>query len=159
MVAEPIGYNYEVAARNWNRSQRGRLVGRWDFLNRGNATSIFNESLTPPILSPQVYDPCRELRREFERLTEEWRDDTRHLSLDQQIATHPSYKAIIRKGRDVLPLIFEALENELDHWFYALATITQENPVPPSEAGDIEAMQRRWLEWGRRNGYLRRHAA
>lgn len=99
------------------------------------------------------------LKIAFERLTEDWQRDTRHLSFDRPIAMHPSYQAIIGMGPAALPLIFDALQNELDHWFYALAVITRENPVPQNEAGHMEQMRERWLAWGRRRGYIQQNAA
>jgi hypothetical protein len=107
----------------------------------------------------QMRGQAEVLKIAFERLTEDWQRDTRHLSFDRQIAMHPSYQAIIGMGPAVLPLIFDALQNELDHWFYALAVITRENPVPQNEAGHMEQMRERWLAWGRRRGYIQQNAA
>jgi hypothetical protein len=42
---------------------------------------------------------------------------------------HPAYQRIIEMGQPVMPLIFRELEREPDHWFWALQSITGENPV------------------------------
>ncbi len=65
-----------------------------------------------------------------------------------------SYQKIIGMGPAVVPLILSELEQEPDHWFWALEAITDENPVAESDAGDIEASHRTWIQWGRAKGLL-----
>jgi len=89
------------------------------------------------------------LRKTFESHVKRWRDETETLSSVSDIALHPAYQRIIGLGAPVLPLIFRELEASLDHWFWALHAISDENPVPPEEQGDMEAMRERWLRWGR----------
>ena len=57
-------------------------------------------------------------------------------------------------GDHALPLIFGELQRRLDHWFWALTAIAGENPVPRNQAGKQRLMRERWLEWGKRRGYL-----
>ena len=66
---------------------------------------------------------------------------------------HPAYQQIIGMGEYALPLIFQALQREPDHWFWALGAITGENPVPDAHAGDLDAMTSDWLSWGDAHGY------
>ena len=66
---------------------------------------------------------------------------------------HPAYQQIIGLGERALPLIFQELRREPDHWFWALAAITGKNPVPEEDAGDLEAMANDWLSWGDAQGY------
>jgi hypothetical protein len=63
----------------------------------------------------------------------------------------PAYEQIMAMGPRALPYIFDELARNPDHWFKALNYITQQNPVPDSDAGDLDQMARAWLEWGRRH--------
>ena len=67
------------------------------------------------------------------------------------MAMHPAYQQIIGMGTPALPLIFQELQREPDHWFWALGAITGENPVPEEDAGDLDAMTDAWLSWGSTN--------
>lgn len=86
-------------------------------------------------------------RREFLEHKRQWRHATGGVSSLSVMFRHPSYQAIIRMGSRVVPFIMEDLEQEPEHWFHALTTITGAQPVRTSDAGDIVAMTRTWLEW------------
>lgn len=90
----------------------------------------------------------------FAELANTWRRETAVMSSVTEMAMHPAYQRIIGMGAAALPLIFRELSRQPDHWFWALATITGENPVPPEEAGDILRMTQRWLQFARERGYL-----
>ena len=90
----------------------------------------------------------------FYELRDDWKSKTRHLSNTAQISLVFSYQKIIGMGPAVVPLILSELEKEPDHWFWALEAITDENPVAESDAGDIEASARVWVQWGRDRGLL-----
>jgi hypothetical protein len=66
---------------------------------------------------------------------------------------HPAYQAIIGMGRQVLPLILEELEQHGGHWFWALHSITQEDPA--RDRINFTDAASAWLEWGRQRGFLR----
>jgi hypothetical protein len=70
------------------------------------------------------------------------------------MALLPPYQRIIGMGPPVVPLILAALQREPDQWFWALDSITEENPVPPEAAGRVRLMAQAWVDWGRRNGIL-----
>lgn len=74
------------------------------------------------------------------------------ISSSTVIVSNPNYQAIIAMGPDVLPLIFESLENHHYHWFWALHMITGENPVAEEDAGRVGRMAEVWLQWGRDHG-------
>ncbi len=57
-------------------------------------------------------------------------------------------------GELAIPLILDSLTRRLDHWFWALEAITQDNPVPRRMRGNIEAMARAWLKWGSDKGLV-----
>jgi hypothetical protein len=94
------------------------------------------------------------LRERFNRLVAQWRDETQILSSTTSKAMHPAYQQIIGLGPEALPLILKELSERPSHWFWALKSITGEDPVPPADAGNIRQMAQAWLRWGREHGYL-----
>ena len=94
------------------------------------------------------------VEEEFQGLADEWLADTLGESRVQSMILHPSYQRIVGMGERALPLILHRLEREADHWFPALQAIAGENPVPPEDAGNLDAMTRSWLQWGRRRRLL-----
>lgn len=89
----------------------------------------------------------------FERLVKQWRSDTRDVSSVSDIILHPAYQQIIGLGAAAVPLILRELAQHRDHWFWALTSITGENPIPNEHAGRMEEMTRIWLQWGHEHGY------
>lgn len=90
--------------------------------------------------------------KRFAELTSEWKAKKQSLSSVTQIAMLPSYQQIIGMGPAALPLIFAELEREPDHWFWALASITGEDPVLAQHRGKIAMMARDWLGWAKAHG-------
>jgi hypothetical protein len=101
-------------------------------------------------------DPREELsrRQEFEEHARKWSEETAYASSATQIILHPSYQRIIGMGKSALPFIFRDLQGSDRDWFWALASITGENPVSPHDAGNVPEMSRAWLNWGRRHHYV-----
>jgi hypothetical protein len=91
----------------------------------------------------------------FQTLKQSWRRETQLFSLMGKKILHPCYQSIIGLGPPVVPILLRELRDEPDHWFWALQCITGENPVPQADAGRFEVMRSAWLEWGRRNGWIR----
>ena len=100
--------------------------------------------------------PNREASAEsrFERLKDEWKEQSEYLSNTTQMAMLRPYQQIIGLGPSVVPLILRELSRETDHWFWALEAITGQNPVPAEAVGQVAAMAEAWLAWGRREGLL-----
>jgi len=92
--------------------------------------------------------------QKFKRLTDQWRKETFLSSSSTDIVYHPAYLKIIGMGKIVLPLILRELEQSGGHWFLALSSITDENPVNPDDAGKIKKMKDAWIQWGKQNHYL-----
>jgi hypothetical protein len=92
------------------------------------------------------------LRPEFIALAEQWRRDTKHLSLISQKVAHRAYLRIIGMGEPAAILLLEELRDTPAHWFAALRATTNIDPSPdeatPSESRDA------WLKWGRSHGYI-----
>jgi hypothetical protein len=57
-------------------------------------------------------------------------------------------------GPAAVPLILEDMEKQPYDWFFALRSITGENPVPANAAGDVKRMSALWVAWGKRNGFI-----
>lgn len=94
------------------------------------------------------------LSLQFQQLSKQWNEATRYHSNIQSLRNNPVYQELIALGEPIVPLILGELDRE-SHvcWFAVLNAITGENPVPPEDAGFVEAMARDWLDWGRRRGY------
>jgi hypothetical protein len=95
-----------------------------------------------------------ETRTRFLRLKDEWKERSRFLSNTAQMAMLKPYQRIIGLGPAAVPLILEELRREPDQWFWALEAITDENPVAPEDAGDVQRMSEAWIRWGVREGLL-----
>jgi len=89
----------------------------------------------------------------FARLSETWKKETEYLSKIKKKISHPAYQEIILMGEDAIPLILGDLKKDPADWFFALAQITGENPIPDSSAGNVKEMAEAWLQWGRNKGY------
>jgi hypothetical protein len=57
-------------------------------------------------------------------------------------------------GSRVVPLILRDLRRKPDHWFWALAAITGEEPIPPEDAGNMQRMAQAWLRLGQERGWI-----
>ena len=89
----------------------------------------------------------------FDRLVVEWRAGRGDVYSGMEVFMHPAYQKIIGLGMGAVRLILQDLERDLDHWFWALAAITREDPVPAEFKGNMLAMREYWIGWGRRQGY------
>ena len=94
-----------------------------------------------------------ELETTFYQLAEQWKSETRGISSTEQMSVHPAYQQIIGMGRDVIPLLLRELENNSGRWFWALKSISREEPVTPEQRGKTKEMIAAWLNWGREKGY------
>src|SRR6266567_2617112 len=93
-------------------------------------------------------------KQAFQRLVCEWKEKSRYLSNNAQMALLRPYQRIIGMGMPAVPLILEELRREPDQWFWALEAITGQNPVGAEAAGKVPLMAQTWIEWGRRQGLL-----
>jgi hypothetical protein len=101
----------------------------------------------------EIHPPVEpEIEHRFRQLVAQWKEETRFFSSIHEMVGHPAYLQIIGMGRASLPLLFEELRREPDHWFVALQAITGANPIPDPASGDVEKMTTAWLSWGQRHG-------
>jgi hypothetical protein len=96
-----------------------------------------------------------ELVARFRKLKNEWETDTAAYSSLTEIAMHPAYQQIIGMGQVAIPLIMDEIRRKPGHWFWALKSITGEDPVPPEKRGRIKDMTKAWLQWWEDRKYLR----
>jgi hypothetical protein len=109
---------------------------------------------TVPIQNhPLNAGPSETIEQRFRRLEAIWEAETMYLSDAHQIIEHPAFQEIIRLGEAVIPFMLRDLEKSPRQWVWALPRITGENPVPPSDGGNIRKMGEAWLHWGREHGY------
>ncbi len=92
--------------------------------------------------------------QEFNVLKEKWESETAHLSSIRESAMHPAYQQIIGMGQVAVPLILSEMRKKPDHWFWALRSITGEDPVLPEHRGRLKQMTDDWLKWGKAQGYV-----
>ena len=92
------------------------------------------------------------LASRFERLKEDWKEQSQYLSNTTQMTMLRPYQQIIGLGSSVIPLLLEELSREPDHWFWALEVLSDENPVDAEAIGNLALMTEAWLSWGRRKG-------
>ena len=93
------------------------------------------------------------IEAQFQRLTVKWKAECPPTSSSEKLAMHPLYQRIIGLGPDALPSLFRELERSPHLWYWALRAITGENPVAPSNRGNLKAMAEDWLAWAKANGY------
>lgn len=89
----------------------------------------------------------------FAGLASQWKAETAMMSSVCDFAMHPAYQRIIGLGHDAVPLLLRELALRPDHWFWALKVISNVDPVPPSDRGNVRKMTEAWLRWGREQGY------
>jgi len=90
--------------------------------------------------------------KEFARLGSQWRLSRDRLSsADDEICGESKvYQEIIGLGPRILPALLKAINQpEPEPWFWALAAISRENPVPEESQGNLPVMRDAWLAWGR----------
>jgi hypothetical protein len=98
-------------------------------------------------------DDLTQVAAEFAVLAEEWRKQTSHVSILAKRIVHPAYRRIIDLDWPVVPVILSELRIRPNFWFPALRAITGEDPVSPSDRGDLAKMTAAWLAWGLARGY------
>ena len=118
--------------------------------NGQDPTQFFQERLLA-LSTSQVNEPDH--IQKFQSLANQWRKETRHLSLMSDIVLNTAYQQIIGMGALAIPLILKELKEQPDHWFWALRSIVGESPIPSADRGRLHKMTEAWLAWGRKHGY------
>lgn len=152
---KPYGYGGE---RRW------QIDNREDWLRHRphkRADDCLIEERTEPIaadIKRAESDNDEAIKRKFVELCARWKRETLHQSNVKKIISHPAYQRIIGMAdvapKSVLRLILEDLKTDPADWFWALSTITNENPIKESDAGDVGKMALAWVQWGREKRIL-----
>jgi hypothetical protein len=127
---------------------QGRGVGPDSLLVQRHMEALLTHFYQP--ISTQWATPA--LR--FLSLKQEWEDDTVMLSSITEIAMHPAYQQIIGMGPIAISFILHEMNAKTGHWFWALKSITGEDPVTAEKRGRIKEMTEAWLSWGSAQGYI-----
>ena len=108
-----------------------------------------DESLVPPRKN--------ELEASFNKLADQWIEDTATQSNPSIIARHAAYAQIVAMKEGAIPLILKeiSLKRNRPHWFQVLNDITGMTPAAEEAWGKVEEVAAAWLEWGRGQGHLR----
>jgi hypothetical protein len=103
--------------------------------------------------SPSEEKPLAE---RFGELVREWKATRDTTGTTSRMIRNPAYQSILRLGPNAITLVLEEMRKEPDEWFYALAYLSGENPIPDACRGRFGPMRDAWLKWGRENGYIAR---
>jgi len=111
--------------------------------------------LVAPTMGPTnaEREPSADVVRRFHQLAVEWKEATLLTSSGTEMLLHPAYQRIIGMGMQAVPLILAELRREPDHWFWALKSITGEDPVANGDRGKLVRMADAWLNWAQQRGY------
>ena len=90
----------------------------------------------------------------FLTLKTQWEADTATMSSAAEIAMHPAYQQIIGMGETAVRLILVEMKKKPGHWFWALKSITGEDPILLEQRGRMKEMTQAWLRWGGEKNYL-----
>ncbi|MEH2249223.1 hypothetical protein [Nostoc sp.] len=139
---------------DWNRPEDKRKIRDENncdnllFFKSARARKYGLERSRYSFVSKQI-----ELEVTFTELVNQWREENRGVSSTNQMSMHPAYQQIIGMGEAAIPLLLRELEKKTGRWFWALKSITREDPVPPEHRGNTKEMTKIWLDWGRQRGY------
>lgn len=90
---------------------------------------------------------------DFTRLADEWERDTINISSPSAKQERQAYLELVGMGVAIVPFIIRRMRDNPGDWFDLLASLTGEDPVLHKDWGNMKAMTRAWINWGKRNGY------
>jgi hypothetical protein len=95
------------------------------------------------------------IEEKFYQLLTEWKKESFFISSVSDMVKIQSYQDIISMGEVAVPLLLKELEKNPDHYFCALRTITNVDPVRQSDRGNVYEMAQSWIKWGYKEDYLK----
>ncbi len=108
------------------------------------------EALPATTIVAAIVGANQSLEQRFQEQADIWERDTAFLSATPMRVLHDNYQSIMAMGPDVVPLLLRDLQKTRRHWFWALRHLTQVDPVPEKDRGNLDKMIAAWAEWGRR---------
>jgi hypothetical protein len=131
-----------------------KSIDIWNFLMLDMLIIIQNlYTANEDLLTLQASSKEAEIEATFTALANQWHEENRGVSSTNQMCMHPAYQQIIGMGEPVIPLLLRELEKNSGCWFWALKSISREDPVSPESRGNTKEMTQAWLEWGKQRGY------
>jgi hypothetical protein len=85
----------------------------------------------PQVTQVNLKNEDETLEATFNQLVLQWRKETRGISSSTELILHPAYQQIIGLGKEAIPLLLRELEQKSGRWFWALKSISREDPVLP----------------------------
>ena len=101
---------------------------------------------------PEHFAPAETIESKFRRLSQQWRKETKAISVLRRKVTHPAYQQIIGMGRAPITLILTEMSERPDDWMWALAAITGKDQAP--KAASFDEVVNAWIAWGKANNFL-----
>ena len=128
-MAEVVLFKQAILVHDLGRAVRSADVGLWKEQRR--------------------YVEIDQAEKTFNQLATAWRAETAHLSSLTKVVMHPAYQQIIGMGQKAVPIILRRLQEKPEFWYWALHSITREDPVPAGDPGNTRKMRDAWLNWGK----------
>src|SRR6267378_1553880 len=142
-VAKPSDWYEAEYALEWRRAQKpGDDVQR--------RLTLIDEIVSKALVSPRTVSAELPLVVRFRELADRWERETSHVSSITKKVIHPCYQSILAMGPDVVSLLIRDMRENRRDWFWALHHLTQENPVSPKDAGNLDKMIAAWVGWERK---------
>ena len=155
-----IDYSCELQPRhNWqasrlppdycgefSREDIDSYVDEWD------AEWSAEDPLTPA--SKPLPAVSQALEKRFCELASKWEKETAFLSATPMMVLHDSYQSIMSMGPSVIPILLLDLQKTHRNWFWALRHLTNTDPVPDKDRGNVDKMVAAWANWGRSKGLI-----
>lgn len=94
------------------------------------------------------------LEEEFQRLYEQWEEETGGLSSPRKLVENRAYRRVVDMGWEAVPIMLRELQAGRGYWYSALTEITGEDPTDESMRGRLWLIKEAWLEWGRTHKYI-----
>ncbi len=92
--------------------------------------------------------------KEFQRLVQQWQQQTGMLSSISVKIKHPAYRAIVAMGPAAIPSLLTELRDRPSYWFTALRELAAHDANKPSSKGDFGEVRDAWLAWGKARGLI-----
>jgi len=92
-----------------------------------------------------------DLRHRFEQLRVQWEESTAHHSLLAQKAAHPTYRAVVALGEDMVAVLLEEIAAGRLEWSPALSELTGYAPERDLPEVTYEGIRQAWFAWADNN--------
>jgi hypothetical protein len=90
----------------------------------------------------------------FQQYADIWDRETIYMSSTPRMVMHDAYQKIMAMGPRVVPILLADLQRTRRSWFWALRHLTNANPVPPEDQGNLDKMVSAWVSWGKHEGLI-----